>query len=136
MGRVLCIDFGTKRCGIAATDPLQIIVSPVDTVPTDTLLDFLHNYLHTESVEKIVIGLPVHKDGNFTHIKLDIDVLATQLRLKYPEILIDFADEQYSSVIAKQRIIDIGTKMHKRRDKALIDRMSAVVILQKYLNHI
>lgn len=136
MARILCIDFGIKRCGIAVTDPFQIIVTGLDTIDTDKLLVFLDGYVKVENVEKIVIGLPVHKDGNFTHIKQDIDQLAAKIAAKFPDIAIDFGDEQFSSVHAKQIIIDSGVKKEKRKDKALVDKISAVIILQRYLKHI
>lgn len=136
MARILCIDFGLKRCGIAVTDPYQIIVSGLDTIDTDKLIGFLEQYIRTENVEKVVVGLPVHKDGNFTHIKTDIDKFVAILKDKFSELTIDFGDEQFSSVHAKQIIIDSGVKKQKRRDKALVDKISAVVILQRYLKHI
>jgi len=136
MARILSIDYGLKRCGIAVTDPLQIIVSGLDTVETDKLINFLMNYFSSENVEKVVIGLPVHKDGNFTNLKVDIDKLAEKIKHLYPEKTVDFGDEQFSSVQAKQIILDSGVKKQKRRDKALIDKISAVVILQRYLKHI
>lgn len=118
------------------TDPFQIIVTGLDTIDTDKLLVFLDGYVKVENVEKIVIGLPVHKDGNFTHIKQDIDQLAAKIAAKFPDIAIDFGDEQFSSVHAKQIIIDSGVKKEKRKDKALVDKISAVIILQRYLKHI
>jgi len=136
MARILCVDYGSKRCGLAATDPLQIIVSGLDTVQSDHLMIFLENYIKTESVEKLVIGLPVHKDGNFTYLKSDIDRFALEFSKKWPEINIDFADEQFSSSMAKQIIFESGANRKKRQDKALVDKISAVVILQRYLKHI
>ncbi len=136
MARILCVDYGSKRCGLAATDPLQIIVSGLDTVQSDHLMIFLENYIKTESVEKLVIGLPVHKDGKFTYLKSDIDRFALEFSKKWPEIEIDFADEQFSSSMAKQIIFESGANRKKRQDKALVDKISAVVILQRYLKHI
>ena len=136
MARKVCIDYGIKRCGIAATDPFQIIVSAVDTIETAKLMDFLDNYLANESVEKLVVGLPVHKDGNFTGLKTNIDDFVQKFKTKFAHIPVDFADEQFSSVHAKKIILDIGIKKEKRKDKALIDKISAVIILQRYLKHI
>lgn len=136
MARILSIDYGAKRCGLAVTDPLQIIVSGLETVETKVLMAFLETYLQQESVEKIVIGLPVHTDGNFTYLKSDIDAFAIACKKKFPNVVIDFADEQFSSVHAKRIIIESGIKKKKRQDKSLVDRISAVVILQRYLNHI
>ena len=136
MARIIGIDFGGKRCGISVTDPLKIIVTGLDTVETPQLLTYLEKYLSIEPVEKIVVGLPVHKDGNFTYLKKDIDVFVQKFKEMYPAIEVDFADEQFSSSHAKQIIFDSGVKKEKRKDKALIDRVSAVVILQRYLGHI
>lgn len=136
MARVLCLDYGIKRCGLAATDPLQIIVSGLDTVPTENIFSFLANYIMKENVEKLVIGLPVHKDGNFTYLKADIDKFAEEFSKKWSDISVDFADEQFSSTHAKQIIFDIGVNKKKRQDKALVDKISAVIILQRYLKHI
>lgn len=136
MARIVCIDYGIKRCGIAATDPFQIIVSAVDTIETAKLMDFLDNYLTNESVEKLIVGLPVHKDGNFTGLKTNIDDFVQKFKTKFAHIPVDFADEQFSSVHAKKIILDIGIKKEKRKDKALIDKISAVIILQRYLKHI
>ena len=117
MARIVCIDYGIKRCGIAATDPFQIIVSAVDTIETAKLMDFLDNYLANESVEKLVVGLPVHKDGNFTGLKTNIDDFVQKFKTKFAHIPVDFADEQFSSVHAKKIILDIGIKKEKRKDK-------------------
>ena len=136
MARILAIDYGLKRCGIAVTDPMQIIVTGLDTVDTPSLISFLGNYFEHESVEKIVIGLPVHKDGTHTSLKEDIDKLASVCRSTWPHIPVAFADEQFSSVLAKKIILDSGARKKKRQDKALVDKVSAVVILQKHLGHI
>jgi putative holliday junction resolvase len=136
MGRILGIDYGSKRCGIATTDPFQIIVTALDTIDTAQIITFLGTYIASERIDKIVIGLPVHKDGNFTHIKGDIDAFAAKISKLWPDIEIDFADEQFSSVEAKQVIMASGAKKKTRQDKALVDRVSAVIILQKYLKHI
>jgi putative holliday junction resolvase len=136
MARILCIDYGMKRCGMATTDPLQIIVSGLETVATENIFLFLENYIMHENVEKLIIGLPVHKDGNFTYLKTDIDKFAQEFSKRWPAIDIDFADEQFSSSQAKQIIFDSGANKKKRQDKALVDKISAVIILQRYLKHI
>ena len=136
MARILSIDYGRKRCGIAATDPLQIIVTAIDTAATHTLFDFLVKYMSEEEVEKIVFGKPTHADGNETFLMDDIRLFIKKLLKKYPEMEIDFQDESFTSFEAKNIIMLSGAKKKKRRDKALIDKISAVIILQKYLNHI
>jgi putative Holliday junction resolvase len=136
MARIIGVDYGLKRTGLSATDPYQIIVSALDTVETSKLMDYLETYIRQEAVEKIVIGMPVHSDGNFTNLKGDIDGFVSIIKTKFPDIEVDFADEQFSSVHAKQIILDSGIKKKKRQDKSLIDKISAVVILQRYLKHI
>jgi putative Holliday junction resolvase len=136
MGRVLGIDYGKKRTGISVTDPLQIIVSGLDTVDTHELKTFLMGYFDKEQVEKVVIGMPRHADGNFTLLKPDIDNLANFINNKFPKIIIDFEDESFTSQHAKQIIFDSGVKKKKRKDKKLVDKVSAILILQKYLKHI
>ncbi len=136
MSRILGIDFGKKRTGLSVTDPLQIIVTGLDTQDTSLLRPFIKDYLQKEEVEKIVIGLPTHKDGNFTLIKSDIDALALFLNKEFPKIEIDFQDESFTSLEAKSVIFRSGVKKEKRKDKKLVDKVSAILILQKYLKHI
>lgn len=136
MSRILAIDYGRARCGIAATDPLQIIVSPIDTVLTPDLNVFLKKYFAIEVVEEVVFGWPTHKDGNPTHISEDIIKLRDHLKKEYPEKKYSFMDESFSSSHAKEIILQSGVNKKKRRDKSLIDKISAVIILQRYLNHI
>lgn len=136
MSRIMGIDYGKKRTGLSVTDPLKIIVSGLDTVETEKLHSFLKDYFNKETVEKIVIGLPVHKDGNFTYLKDDIDRLVSFLNKSYPNITIDFEDESFTSQSAKEIIFNSGAKKSKRRDKKLVDKVSAILILQKYLKHI
>jgi putative holliday junction resolvase len=136
MARIMGIDFGLKRTGISATDPLQIIVSGLNTVETKDLRDFFNFYLVSEEVEKIVFGLPTHKDGAFTYLKKDIDEMVVFLKDNFPNIIVDFIDESFSSVQSKSIIFQSGAKKKVRQDKALVDKVSAVLILQKYLGHI
>lgn len=135
MARILGIDYGTKRTGISATDPLQIIVSAVGTVPTNDLWDFLEKYLSEEEVEKIVIGEPLTLEGKPAKITPLIVGLTRKLKKHYPNIELDTHDERYSSVAAKQVILQSGIRKKKRRDKSLVDKVSAVLILQDYLGH-
>lgn len=136
MSRIVCLDYGARRTGVAATDPLQIIVSPVTTVDTSALKDFLRRYLKAESVTKIVIGLPKHKDGTETHLYDDLKLLRSWIEKEFTYLAIDWAEEAFSSSDAKSIILQSGIKKQKRRDKALVDKISAVVILQRYLGHI
>jgi len=136
MARIVSIDYGRKRCGIAATDPFQIIVSPVDTIATNELYDYLVKYMHDEEVEKIVFGKPTHADGNETFLMKDIRAFVNRLTKGYSDLQIDYQDESFTSMEAKNIIMMSGAKKKKRRDKELVDRVSAVIILQKYLKHI
>jgi putative Holliday junction resolvase len=136
MARILSIDYGTKRCGLAVTDPLQLIVSPLETVSTKELLQFLVDYMNQEEVEKVVIGRPTHADGNPTFLWDHIQKLSVKLTKQYPDLEIDYEDETLTSVSAKRILLESGAKMKKRRDKKLVDKISAVLILQSYLKHI
>ncbi|MBK8700838.1 MAG: Holliday junction resolvase RuvX [Saprospiraceae bacterium] len=136
MGRIMGLDYGEKRTGVAVTDPLQLIVTGLDTIETQELKNFLSGYLINEKVDKMVIGLPRHKDGNFTHLKPKIDELVTFIKTKFPGLEIDFEDESFTSVQSREVIFLSGARKSKRRDKALVDKVSAVLILQKYLGHI
>ncbi|MBK7811232.1 MAG: Holliday junction resolvase RuvX [Saprospiraceae bacterium] len=135
MARILCIDYGRKRCGLAVTDPLQLIVNQLDSVKTEEILNYIVLYCKVEPVEKIVFGMPFHADGNDTLISEEIRNLASKLQLEIPNLLTDFQEEAFSSVKAKMTILKSGVPQKKRRDKELVDRVSAVIILQEYLGH-
>ena len=136
MGRILSIDFGKKRSGVAATDPLQIVVNGLTGLETKDLLQYLKDYCNAETVDKIVFGLPLHADGNVTHLKADIDKFIDKMKKVLPEIDIDFQDEFFTSRDAMDIMIQAGVKKKQRRDKKKVDQLSAVLILQRYLNHI
>lgn len=136
MARVMGIDYGTKRCGIAVTDPLQIIVSPLTVVKTGQLKLFLKDYLKNEVVEKIVFGEPTHSDGSHPEFYADIIGLKRYLRKLYPHITIDEHNEAYTSEEAKWKLIEAQLPKKKRQEKGRLDLMSAVLILQDYLGHI
>ncbi len=133
MARILAIDYGTKRCGIAVTDPLQIIAGGLTTVPTAELLPFLEKYLEEEEVETIVVGQPFHLDGTPAQLTPQIRGLVRQLKRRFPGVRLALHDERLSSEEAKKVILASGAKKKKRRDKALVDRVSAAIILQDYL---
>jgi putative Holliday junction resolvase len=136
MARILGIDYGIKRVGVAATDELQIIVNPVKTVNTNTFLEFLKMYLKEEEVEKIVFGFPTHKDGNPTYVVDEIRIFVKKFEKLFPNISIDYQDENYTSVQALDIMIQSGLSKKQRKDKARLDKLSAVLILQRYLKHI
>lgn len=135
MARALGIDYGGKRCGIAVTDPLRISVNPLASVLTNELDLYLKQYLEKEPVDLIVIGDPAHRDGQPTDLGPVIHSFGERLKLVYPSIRVDFVDERNSSVQAVNRLVRNGTPKNKRNKEA-IDQMSAILILQKYLNHI
>lgn len=133
MARILGIDFGTKRTGIAATDPLKIIVSPVASVNTPEVIDFLKDYMKTEPVEALVCGLPGSEN---TDTLKSLEEFVVALRTHFPLLPIHFQDEHLTSRDASSIIFKSGVRKMKRRDKGLVDRVSAVLILQEYLGHL
>ncbi len=135
LSRIVGIDYGTKRSGIAATDILQIAVHGVDTVPTGTLWDWLEAYIKKEEVEKIVIGHPTHADGNAVSFMNQIIGLERKIKKTYPHIVVVLHDEAFSSVRAKQVILASGVGQKKRKDKSLVDKVAAILILQDYLRY-
>lgn len=133
MGRILAIDFGLKRTGIAVTDPLKIIASALTTVPTPEVMDFLKNYCSLEEVESFVLGLPLYPDGNPAQIAPQVDAFAERLQKQFPEKPIIRQDERNTSNQAKQIILQSGVKKQKRRDKAMVDKIAAALILEQYM---
>lgn len=133
MARILAIDYGTKRTGIAVTDPLQIIANGLDTLPTEAVLDFLKKYVAAEEVETIVVGEPMHWDGNPAQIAPQVNAFVAKIKELFPRILVVMQDERFTSEDAKKIILQSGAKKKKRQDKALVDKISAVLILQEYL---
>ena len=133
MGRILAIDYGTKRTGIAITDELQIIASGLTTVDTNSLIDFLYTYVSTEKVDLIVVGLPKQMDNTPSESEVDIHRFLKKLNHKLPNIPVERVDERFTSKMAFQSMIDSGLKKKKRQNKKLIDEISATLILQSYL---
>ena len=134
MGRILSIDFGKKRTGIAVTDPLQIIANGLVTVATSELLDFLKTYVAQENVERIVIGRPLQLNGRPSENLARVGQFVSTWRKTMPTIPIEYYDERFISVIAQQTIIAGGIKKKTRReDKGLVDEVSATIILQDYM---
>ncbi len=136
MSRILAIDYGLKRTGIAVTDPLQIIVSPLTTIPTKELFDYLKEYFSSEEVELVVFGDPKHADGNPTHVSEKVHKFAQFLNKELPQIPIEFEDESFSSVEAMRTLLMSGAKKKKRREKGILDKVSAAIILERYLHRI
>jgi putative Holliday junction resolvase len=134
MSRILGIDYGTKRTGIAVTDTLQIIASGLTTVATQELFDFIEKYLKEEEVEAFVVGEPLYPDGNPAQIAPHVKGFVNKLRKLYPDLPVHMQDERYTSEAAKQVILQSGANRKKRQDKALVDKVSAALILEDYLN--
>lgn len=135
MARILGIDYGTKRTGLATTDPLQIFASGLDTVATPDIFDYLTKYIQEEEVEKIVVGEPLYPDGNPAQIHHLVIGFTRKLRKLFPNIEVVLHDERFTSEEAKRVILQSGAKKKKRRDKALVDKVSAALILKDYLNY-
>ncbi len=133
MARILAIDYGQKRTGIAVTDELQIIASGLTTVSTKELISFLKEYVSKENVELFLIGEPKQKDGSSSEIELLIEPFLKKLTKEFPDIEIKRFDERFTSKLAFQSMIDGGLKKKQRQNKALVDEISATIILQDYL---
>ena len=133
LGRILAIDFGTKRVGIAVSDPLQIIASGLATVQTKEVILYLEEYFKKEQVDSVVIGEPKTLDNKPSDITVEIEAFINQLKKKFPGIKIERVDERFTSKMAFQAMIDGGLGKKSRRDKALVDKISATIILQSYM---
>ena len=133
MARILAIDYGLKRTGIAVTDPLQIVASGLETIQTKEIWEFFENYFAQEMVETMVVGEPFHLDGTPSQITPQIEAFIKKFKTKYPSIAIERVDERLTSVEAKQIIIASGVKKKKRREKGLVDKVSAILILQDFM---
>ena len=133
MTRILSIDYGKKRTGIAVTDPLQLIAGGLATVSTSELFDWLKAYLAKESVERIVIGEPRQPNGQPSENLERVQQFVNRWRKAMPDVPIEFYDERFTSVLAHQAMIDGGLKKKARQDKALVDEISATIILEDYL---
>ena len=133
MARILSIDYGKKRTGIAVTDPLQIIAGGLATVSTSELFDWLKTYLSKEQVERIVIGEPRQPNGQPSENLARVQQFVNRWRKAMPDVPIEFNDERFTSVLAHQAMLDGGLKKKARQDKALVDEISATIILEDYL---
>ena len=133
MARILCIDFGLKRTGLAVTDPLQIIASGLTTVDSPQLIPFLKKYFQQEIVELIIIGEPKNLDDTDTHATPLVKQIIKKLEKEFPKIPIKTVDERYTSRMARQAMIDMGMKKKNRRDKRTVDEIAATIMLQEYM---
>ena len=133
MSRILAIDYGKKRIGLAVTDPGQIIANRLTTIPTHTIWEFLKEYFIKEKVELVVVGYPKQMNNEPSDSVRFINPFLKKFQKTYPEIKLDIFDERFTSKIAFQTMIDAGLKKQKRKDKAMVDAISATIILQGYL---
>ena len=133
MARLLAIDFGRTRTGIAVTDSLQIIANPLTTIPTKELMTFLIDYCKREKVEKIIIGKPFQTSGQPSETMKYIEPFIRRLQVELPSIPIQMYDERFTSVLAHRAMIDGGMKKHDRQNKANVDKIAACIILEDYM---
>ena len=135
MGKALGIDYGTKRTGIAITDSTQVIASGLTTVSTNNIYSFIADIVRKEDIEFFVVGNPINLDGTDTNISSCVNSFVCRLRRLYPTISVCQIDERFTSKIAKNSIFSSGLKKKKRQNKALVDKISATIILQNYLDY-
>lgn len=133
MARIISIDYGKRRTGIAVTDPLQIIANGLATVSTSQLYRFLVDYMSKEQVERIVIGKPMQPNGKPSENLVRVQQFVAQWKKTHPDVPIDYVDERFTSVLAHRAMIDGGLHKKARQDKALVDEISATIILQSYM---
>lgn len=133
MPRIIAIDYGMKRTGIAVTDELQIIATALETVETSKLMDFLNKYLTENNVSEMVVGLPVRMHGEVGQLETEIRKFIHRVNAKFPQLPIHRQDESFTSKMASQAIFMSGAKKKKRQDKSLVDKVSATIILQSYM---
>jgi putative Holliday junction resolvase len=134
MGRILAIDYGRKRIGLAVTDPMQIISSPLTTIPSSEFDSFMQTYLKTEKVDEFVVGYPLQMNNQPSESVIYLNPFIKKLERLFPEKPIHLVDERFTSKIALRTIIDGGVKKKDRRDKTLVDKISASLILQAFLD--
>lgn len=134
MDRIVGIDYGRKRVGVAVSDPLGIFASALDTVHSAKIIDYLKKYAENENVVRFVVGYPVNMDGAPSEAAKDVDVFLKQLAKAFPEIPVVLEDERFTSVLAHRTMIDGGMKAKDRREKGSVDKISAAIILQSYMD--
>lgn len=134
MDRILGIDYGRKRVGVAVSDPLRIFASALETVHSAKIIDYLKKYAKEQRIERFVVGYPMNLNGVPSEAAADVDVFLKQLKKHFPDIPVTLEDERFTSVLAHRAMIDGGMKKMDRRDKAAVDKVSAALILQTYLD--
>lgn len=136
MGRILAIDFGLKRTGLAVSDPMQIIANGLETVPTKELMEYLKKYTSKEEVECFVVGMPVRMNNEPSQIEQNIGEFIKVLQKEFPTIRVEREDERMTSKMAVQTMLAGGMKKKDRRNKGNVDKISATIILQSYMGHL
>lgn len=134
MQRTVGIDYGKARVGVAQSDPLGIFASPLETVPSANIIVYLQRYAAKEEIVRFVVGYPLNLDGSHAEAAADVDVFIKKLQKTFPAIPIALEDERFTSVLAHRAMIDGGMKKSDRRDKMQVDKISAAIILQSYLD--
>ena len=134
MDRIIGIDYGRKRVGVAVSDPLGIFASALETVQSAKIIEYLKKYAENENVVRFVVGYPVNMDGAPSEAAKDVDVFLKQLAKAFPEVPVTLEDERFTSVLAHRAMIDGGMKAKDRRDKEAVDKISAAIILQSYMD--
>ena len=133
MSRIVAIDYGRKRTGIAVSDTMQLIANGLTTVPTHELLNFIGEYIAKEPVERIIIGLPKQMNNEVSENMKNIEPFVRSLKKRYPDLPVEYVDERFTSVLAHRTMLEAGLKKKDRQNKALVDEISATIILQTYL---
>lgn len=134
MDRIIGIDYGRARVGLAVSDPLCIFASPLETVPAAKIIEYLQNYSKGETITRFVLGYPLNLNGSHAEAAADVDKFIPVLRKTFPDVPITLEDERFTSVLAHRAMIDGGMKKSDRRDKMSVDKISAAIILQSYLD--
>jgi putative Holliday junction resolvase len=135
MARILSIDWGLKRTGLAVTDPMQIIATGLCTVETPKLFPFLKDYLQKEPVELVLVGMPANLDDSATHATPMVIKFIEQLKKTFPLVKVKEVDERYTSKMASQAMLEMGLKKKSRQNKGLVDEIAATIMLQEHLQH-
>lgn len=134
VNRIIGIDYGRKRTGIAMSDPLMMFASPVETVQTTNIIDYLKKLSQQETIERFVVGYPMNMDNRPSEAAADVDVFLKQLHKHFPEIPVTLEDERFTSVLAHRSLIEGGVRKMARRDKTAVDKVSAALILQTFMD--
>lgn len=134
MDRIIGIDYGRKRIGVAVSDPLRIFASALETVQSAKIIEYLQKYAEQETIVRFVVGYPINMNGQPSEAAADVEVFLKQLAKHFPDIPVTLEDERFTSVLAHRAMIDGGMKASERRYKASVDKISAAIILQSYLD--